>query len=195
MTHKPSASASASYSLKLLVTTLLLALLAASAAIAAEGPRIGTVDIEKVLGLLDSRRDALETLEKRSRESEQTLDKLRQEIERTSRELEFFREDSSEYAARRDKIAALQQQFAQTADRLRANLEEAAEENLRTTLAQIYEAVRKFAAAEGYDFVVDARAVIYAAGGRDISLDIAQKMNKQYKEMQNELPEDTKESD
>lgn len=195
MTLRLSASVLASRSLKLTVAFLLIATLSLPARAAEKELRIATVDIEKILSQLDSRQEAMAKFERDQRAAEQAMEKMRAEIENTAKELEFFREGSPEYNERAQKIAAMQQQFNRQADRFRTQLQETARAELQNSLKQVYDFVKTYAATEGYDLVVDSRAVIYAAGGKDISVDIARTMNKQYKDMlpkRDEKPVETK---
>ncbi len=186
MRQKRSRSASVSFfgSGWRLCVAVLAAASAASGGDAPEAPsgtRIGVVNTEKVLENLLSWQAAQAELRAREKAAEEELNSQKKEIDRVRAELDYFKPGSKDHEKRVTELAERQAKLQRHAGRLREELADASRRALESAAAQLREAVREFAAAHRFDIVVDARAVFYAAGGADISLEIARAMNKQYK--------------
>ena len=169
---------------------VLLAVLAAGAAFAGRAAtgaedktRIGIVDIPKMLDMLDCWQDAQSELREQEAAAEKALAAKKAEIDRIEAELRYFKPGSRDHDERQAEVSARRRELAAAAERLRANLDERFRAALDAIQQQVRDAVRKYAITNGYDLVVDARAVLYGGQGHDISLKVAREMNKRYNEL------------
>lgn len=184
--RSPSVSASCFPSFVAAVLALFAAgaTLAGRAAGAESEARVGIVDTLKMLDVLDSWQDAQSELWEQEAAAEKSLAGKKAEIDRIEAELRYFKPGSRDHDERQTQVSARRRELAAAAERLRADLDERFRAALDAIQRQMRDAVREYAAANGYDLVVDARAVLYAGEGRDIGLKVAREMNKRYKERQ-----------
>jgi len=164
--------------LAVLIVTTAYALPASSG----EAPKIAVIDVEKTLSELQSWQEFNALMSAEAKLAEQKLMQMKKEVDRLEAELAYFKPDSSDYQERRAVVQERMKDLSRAGERAYRAIEEKGNAAVRAELARIQEHVRKFAAAEGYDLILDSRAAIYIAGGRDISFDIAREMNKLYKE-------------
>ncbi len=146
--------------------------------------KIGIVDLSKVVENLHSWRDTKTSLSAQDEKAEKLLAEQKKELQRIQDELDYFKPGSTGHQKRRSELAARRRELAELSSRLRQSLVDLAEGSLEDARKNVEKAVRDYAAANDFDVVVDARAVLYVAGGRDISLKVAQEMNNRYKEVQ-----------
>ena len=185
-----SVSASSSSSLSGLVSAavalLAAVLLASPRAEAAEPKRprakIGVVAPQTVLKKLLKWQEQEDRLIALAKKAEKALEEKKKEIERVRAELDYFKRGSKDHDRRKADLAAKQQQLARLGNRLSRSLADESRAVLDTLQKEIRAAVKEYAVANGFDVVVDARSVFYVAGGTDISLKVAQQMNKRYKD-------------
>jgi len=144
-------------------------------------PRIGVVNTEKVLENLLSWQAAQAELRAREKTAEEELNSQKKEIDRIRAELDYFKPGSKDHEKRVAELAERQAKLQRHAGRVREELADASRRALESTAAQLRETVKEFALANRFDIIVDARAVFFASGGTDVSLEIARAMNKQYK--------------
>lgn len=186
MKPRCSLSASASCCRKLIpaiVAACVALFFCASAATAAErAAKIGIVDVHKVLGKLQSWRDAEARLAALGAEAEKKLEKQAKEMGRIEAELRYFKPGSKDHEKREAELAERSGKLARSREQLRRGLAERSRAAFEAHRKAITEAVADYADIHGFDLVVDARSVIYAAAGRDISLKVALEMNKRYKD-------------
>lgn len=156
----------------------------AAPAPAAEAPKIAVVDIDKIVSELARWKDTNARIADEREKAEQTLAEMKQVVDRLEAELAYFKPDSRDYQERRAVVQERAAELARASQRAIRAIEEMTDAALRAELGRIYEHVRKFAVAQGYDIILDSRAAIYIAGGRDVSLEVALEMNKMYKESQ-----------
>ena len=149
---------------------------------AASPPKIGVVDIDKMLDVLQGWKDVQLRLREEDAAAQKTLADLEKEVNRIRAELAYFKPGSRDHEERKTQLAARQQELARQSDLLSRRLTERSQAALDAVRSQIIEAVREYAAANGFDVVVDGRAALYVAGGSDISLEVAREMNKRYKD-------------
>ncbi len=182
--RSPSASAFTCNSPLLLIAVLCTALaLCTSSATAAERSttKVGVVDTGKVLERLLSWQDTLKQLAAAEASLKEMVEKEAKDIRRVAAELRYLRPNSDDYAKRKAAVAArlrqLDQRRAQAARGI-ARQSNAAAAQMRSAIAKT---VADYAAANEFDLVVDARAVLYAVDGLEISQKVALMMNKRYK--------------
>ena len=181
--HSPSASAFPCHRLPLLISALCAALvLCPSSATAAERvTKVGVVDTRRVLDRLQSWQDTLKQLAAARAKVKEKAEKEAEDIRRVEAELRYLKPDSDEHAKRKTEVAArlrrLDQHRAEAAQDI-ARQSSAAATQARSAIAK---AVADYAAIHAFDLVVDARAVLYAVDGLDISVKVALEMNKRYK--------------
>ena len=181
--HSPSASASLCRKLPLFITALCAAMMLCPSPATAAGrvAKVGVVDTRKVLERLLSWQDTLKQFAAAEAKMKEMVEKEAKDIRRIEAELRYLKPDSDEYARRKAEAAArlrrLEQRRAEAARDI-ARQSDAAATRARSAIAK---AVADYAAVSGFDLVVDARAVLYAVDGLDISLKVAREMNKRYK--------------
>jgi len=181
--RSPSASAFPCNSPLLLITALCIALaLCTSPATAAErSTKVGVVDTGKVLEQLLSWQDTHKQLAAAEAKMKEMVEKETKDIRRVEAELRYLKPDSDDYAKRKAAVIARLRQL----DQRRAQAARDIARQSNTATAQIRSAIAKavagYAAANEFDLVVDARAVLYAVDGLDISQKVALMMNKRYK--------------
>ena len=153
-------------------------------------PKIGVVDIDKILEALQSWQDTESRLRREQAEAEKELAEQKKEVDRIQAELAYFKPGSGDYEQRRAQLVERQQELARRGDLVHRRLADRSQAVLEAARNEVREAVREYAAANGFDVVVDAQAVLYVTGGADISLEVAREMNKRYKELrQTEKPQ------
>lgn len=143
---------------------------------------IGVVDVHKVLAKLESWRDAEARLAALGAEAEKKLEEQAKEMNRIEAELGYFKPGSKDREKREAELAERSGKLARSREQLDRGLAERSRAAFEAHRKAITEAAADYADIHGFDLVVDARAVIYAAAGRDISLKVALEMNKRYKD-------------
>jgi len=164
-------------------------------AVAAESPRFAVVNVEQVLDRLLSWREVVGRLDAREAEIRTALAGREKEVDRLRAELRYFHPGSRDHERRRAEVAALEQNLAAEHRRLYTDLAEDRKRAAAATRAAVVEAARAHALAHGFDFVLDARAVLYVADAHDVSLEVAFDLNERYKEARKEREEDIREDD
>jgi Skp family chaperone for outer membrane proteins len=143
--------------------------------------RIAVVKPAAVLdALLEWRRERAD-LEEKEKSARQTIAAAAKEIERIRAELEYFKVGSRGHEKRKAELAARREKLTRLRRRLSDELAARSRAALDRIQAAIRKAVRAYAVANGFDIVVDARAVVYVTDATDISLEVARQMNKRYK--------------
>jgi len=186
MKPRCSLSASASCCRKLIpaiaAACAALFFLPSAATAAGRAAKIGIVDVHKMLGKLQSWRASEARLAALGAEAEKKLEKQAKEIDRIEAELRYFKPGSKDHEKRKAELAERSGKLARSHEQLRRGLAERSRAAFDAHRKAITEAVADYADIHGFDLVVDARSVIYAAAGRDISLKVALEMNKRYKD-------------
>ncbi|MFH1731541.1 MAG: OmpH family outer membrane protein [Planctomycetota bacterium] len=144
--------------------------------------KIGIVDVHKVLERLQSWREAEARLAALGAEAEKKLEEQAKEIDRIEAELRYFKPGSKDHEKRKAELTERAGKLARSREQLRRALAEQSQAAFEAHRKAITEAVADYADVHGLDLVADARSVIYAAAGRDISLKVALEMNKRYKD-------------
>jgi len=188
MKQKRSASRSAStgHSSPLSILAAVAAvLLSPSAARAAARPvKIGIVDTRVVLDKLLRWQHVQGELRAAREKAEGHWAADQKEIARLRAEMLYFKPESRDYRQRQGRIAEKQETLLRSRRRLSRALAERSGTALEAVRKELRQTVKSYAAANGFDVVVDAGAVLYVAGGVDISLKVAFEMNRRYKDEQ-----------
>lgn len=109
------------------------------------------------------------------------VEKEAKDIRRIEAELRYLKPTSDEYAKRKAEAAARLRQLDQLGTKLARDIARQSSVAAKLARAEIARAVADYAVIHGIDLVVDARAVLYAVDGLDISIKVARAMNKRYK--------------
>jgi Skp family chaperone for outer membrane proteins len=181
--RSPSASAFPSHRLPLVIAALCtaLALCPSLAAAAERNTKVGVVDTRKVLERLLSWQDTLKQVAVAEAKLKEIVQKEMKDIRRIEAELRYLKPDSDDYAKRKTAVTARLRRLDQRRAELAGNIARQSSTAAAQVRSAIAKAVADYAAANGFDLVVDARAVLYAVDGLDISQKVALEMNKRYK--------------
>ena len=154
------------YLLLFLVTCHVTLALLLVPAVGAEG-KIAVVDLGRAFDAYEKTRQLDRQLEERSNTKQAERERMVSEIRRMKDELELMSEQGREdrQVALDEKIRTLQEFDRQTRDALKRDREAMVKE----ILEEIEDVIQRYAKAQGYDFVLGDRAVLYADKAADIT--------------------------
>jgi outer membrane protein len=146
---------------------------------AADGTKIGVVDLQKIMQTATQMKAIQEKLEK---EFKPRRDKLVQMEEGLKKDMEQFKRDAAvlSQAKKKDlekKIVATQQQFEREGQQYQQELSTAHNEAMEEFYSKIRAAIAKVAESEKFDIVLQKDAAPYSSDKFDVTLKVMQQIN------------------
>lgn len=146
---------------------------------AAEGTKIGVVDLQKIMQTATQMKAIQEKLEK---EFKPRRDKLVQMEEGLKKDMEQFKRDATVMSQTKKKdlekkIVATQQQFEREGQQYQQELSTAHNEAMEEFYSKIRAAIAKVAESDKFDIVLQKDAAPYSSDKLDVTLKVMQQIN------------------
>lgn len=146
---------------------------------AAEGTKIGVVDLQKIMQTATQMKAIQEKLEK---EFKPRRDKLVQMEEGLKKDMEQFKRDAAVMSQTKKKdlekkIVATQQQFEREGQQYQQELSTAHNEAMEEFYSKIRAAIAKVAESDKFDIVLQKDAAPYSSDKLDVTLKVMQQIN------------------
>ena len=157
-----------------------LGLLTNATLVLAEGGKQASVDISKVFDEYQKTKDNDRILQGAGRKKEEERDNLVREIRQAKDELALIADEAAK--AKKQEALNVKVKALEDFDRTtRQSLGEQRNTVLREIFKDIDDTVKRYGDKSGYDFVFNERALLYSSPKYDITKDITEELNKNYK--------------
>lgn len=144
----------------------------------AAGDKIGYVDVAKVFDEYGKTKDSDKMLEDKGSKKQTERDKMVEEVRKLKDELELLSDKGKEEKQIQidEKIKKLQDFDRQTRDDLRRERDTAAREIFK----EIEKVIQGIGEKEGYNIIINERALVYATKDANLTDKVLEALNKQY---------------
>ena len=158
-----------------MVTVFLLSIMA-TGAYAADGSKIGYVDLSRLFDEYHKTKEYDKVLEVKHSELEKIGKEKVEKIKESESRLALLKEDQK--TALENEIEMLKGEAQEFVRQEQSNLTKDRNEKIREILLEIEKVVSDFAAKEGYDIILNDRVLIYGDPAQDLTEDILTILNK-----------------
>ena len=159
---------------------LILAVIGFNGQALADTPKIGVIDMKKVLSASISGQKAQGVIEEKMKSLQSPLKKDEDELIALQKEMEKKGSAWTD-AVKQEKAKAFQKkrnEFAAKQDSANNELKKLREDNVNPILKKLEEIVEKVAKSEGYTLILPRNVVLYTSDATDISDKITSELNK-----------------
>ena len=162
--------------LKILVATVLLLCAVTSGAYAANGGKIGYVDLSRLFDEYHKTKEYDTVLEAKHAELEKIGKEKVEKIKESEGKLALLKEEQKK--ALSEEIDMMKGEAQEFVRQEQSNLTKERNEKIREILLEIENVVSNFAAQQGYDVILNDRVLIYGDPAKDLTENILTILNK-----------------
>lgn len=161
------------------LSLIVLLLAASSPAFAADGLKVGIVDLQKALNDCEEGKRARTTLEGRFDKAMQLIEKKKAEVQRAQEDLEAQRPMLSSTAVKEKEgeLQAMMVEFQQIAMQNQQEMSMMEQELTGGILQKLFNTAQAIGAEKGYNLIIEKQTVVYLNGVTDITDQVIARYN------------------